>query len=101
MVEVLYNLTAAKISDVVSDSVLARRRRRERSLLREWPESDIHSNTLCRRYRKLLLWTGPSNETSPDTDGTQPDSQLWVVQKDGDLRKYKLVMSIFYPNFFS
>ena len=41
--------------------------------------------------RKLLLWTGTSDEASQDTHDTQPPAQLWALQKNGDLCKYSVI----------
>jgi hypothetical protein len=44
--------------------------------------------SICRGRRQLLLWTRSSDETAPNTDDAQPDTQLWLVSKDGSLREF-------------
>lgn len=46
------------------------------------------SSGFCRRYRKLLLWPGTPDETAPHSNDPQPTAELWIIQKDGNLRRF-------------
>lgn len=45
----------------------------------------LRYTSLCRWHRKLLLWTRASHETTSYPDDSQPASELWTVQENGDL----------------
>lgn len=49
------------------------------------PDTGLLTRCLCRRHWKLLLRSRTSNETASHPNDTQSTSQLWIVQKNGDL----------------
>ncbi len=50
---------------------------------------------------QLCLCCGASYETAPNSNGSQPDYELWLVQEDGDLCKSKNAVQVSLPFYFS
>ena len=58
--------------------------------------SDIVSSFDCfRGYWKLLLWPRTSDETTQNPYDTQLNTQLWTLQKNGNLCKFESTLFLF------
>lgn len=59
-----------------------------------WALACVSYVYICRWHRKLLLWTGASNETTSYPDDSQPPLELWIVQENGNLCMFLATKSI-------